>query len=280
MIKISKLKKIFNYFSFIIKRYAKFGDREYGLTFLKLNQFAIQAASHDYEPEILALYQRSLIPGGGYFIDVGANYGQTLTSLLRVDPNIPYIGIEPQPDCVAELNVFIKLNKLANHRIVCSCISNKESITELQYEYQGDVRASIIEGFRPAKLFPSSMLTVTLTGDKLVDQLTHEKIQFIKIDVEGAELEVLESFRNTILRDSPVISFEILPDVLVSTGKPLESQVLKIRREREERIKRFFESITYDCFLLREDKEVRVEIGPSPRGNVRNYVAKPHNNGT
>lgn len=272
---INKLKKILNYLRFIIRRRINLSDHTYKLAILKLNQVSIQAANSDYEPDIFALYQRNLVDKGGHFIDVGANYGQTLTSVLRVSDGIPYIGIEPQPDCVTELNEFINLNKLPDHRVICASISDTESITQLQYEHRGDVRASIIPEFRPAQTFSSSMPTVAVTGDTLVDELVTANVQFIKIDVEGAELEVIKSFRRTILRDNPMISFEILPDRLVSTGEPLESSVLNIRRAREAEIIRFFDSVNYECFLLKQGDEFHVDIGPSPRFKVRNYVARP-----
>jgi FkbM family methyltransferase len=272
---INKLKKILNYLISIVSRRVTLSEHNYTLAFLKLNRVAVQAANLEYEPEILALYQRSLSSKGGYFIDVGANYGQTLFSVLRVDRNIPYVGIEPQPDCVSALTSFIRENKLPNHNVICACVSDKESISQLQYDHQGDVRASIIEDFRPAQTFSSSMFTVAVSGDSLVDQLVSTTVQFIKIDVEGAELEVLNSFRRSILRDTPVISFEILPDKLVSTGESLKGHVLNTRREREAGIRDLLESLNYEYFLLKGDDELRVALGPSPTGRVRNYVARP-----
>ncbi len=272
---INKLKKVLNYLLSIVRGRVIFSNQGYKLRFVTLNRVAVQAANPEYEPEILALYQRSLSSSGGYFIDVGTNYGQTLFSVLSIDKDIPYIGIEPQPDCVSALTSFILENNLSNHNVMCACISDRESISQLQYDHQGDVRASIIEEFRPAQTFSSSMLTVTVTGDTLVEQLVSTRVQFIKIDVEGAELEVLKSFRTTILRDTPIVSFEILPDKLVSTGEPLKSDVRNARREREARIRHFLESVNYLCFLLKGDDELPVELGPCPQGKVRNYVARP-----
>jgi FkbM family methyltransferase len=273
--KFRLIRKLINYTKLLLWRNIRLKNIKYKIRTLKFDQLTIQASNPEYEPETVSLYERELQRNDGYFVDVGANYGQTLLALLDVDDEIPYLGIEPQPDCVATILSFLNNNTLSNHRIICACVSNSETITHLEFGQEGDVRASIISDFRPRDTFGFKTPTVTMSGDKLIDALGIERIQFIKIDVEGAECEVLESFRNTIMRHQPVVTFELLPDVLVSTGARLPDDVLATRRARERELESFFKSIDYVSNLLTATDEVSCEIGPDPKLGIRNYVSRP-----
>jgi FkbM family methyltransferase len=60
--------------------------------------------------------------------------------------------------------------------------------------------------YKPEKLFKFEEEKIVL---KIFDEVnTLERVDLIKIDVEGAEYLVLEGMRNTILRDKPIILLE------------------------------------------------------------------------
>ncbi|MDC0292504.1 FkbM family methyltransferase [Candidatus Binatia bacterium] len=274
---LRKLKKLGTYLALITSRAIRLKESRYKLALFDLNQLTLQAAEPSYEAEMRAMYERELKENNGYFIDVGANQGQTLLALLSVSASIPYLGIEPQPACAANIQDFLQQNLLSDHQILCACVSDGESITHLESNHSGDVRASIVSGYRPDDTFRFKTPTPTIAGDKLVKDLGLAKVQFIKIDVEGAELEVLRSFKKTLLEHKPKITFEILPDVLVSTGEHLPTGVLSVRRAREAALSEFLSSVDYSSTLLSRDGEKSGKIGPDPDGAVRNYIATPLN---
>ena len=201
--------------------------------------------------------------------------GKLLTALLEVSRDIPYLGVEPQAACVANIQTFIMSNQLKQHRVICACLSDAEGIAELEIGYEGDVRASIIPEFRPKNTFQFKIPTVTIVGDALISSMGIEAIQLIKIDVEGAEMEVLKSFRRTLETLRPPVTFEVLPDLLVSTGAALDSQTIAIRRQRETEIQSFFESIDYATYLLTPAGEEARPISPDTNNGVLNYIARP-----
>ena len=221
------------------------------------------------------LFQRELSDKSGYFIDVGANFGQTLIAVLEVSTNIKYMGVEPQPGCASAVLQFIVDNKLPNHRLICCCLSDGDDLVELGFSREGDVRASFVEEFRPEGTFSNSMLSPVISGDQLIKQAGIDDVAFIKIDVEGAELEVLNSFRQTLTDMKPTLTFEILPNILVSTGQALSADVIQVRRRREAEIAALLAEMHYEIFLLEGETEVLHAIEPSPDGPVRNYVARP-----
>jgi hypothetical protein len=54
----------------------------------------------------------------------------------------------------------------------------------------------------------------TITGDELVKALDLTRIDLIKIDVEGAEFEVLRGFARTLSNLRPALILELLPKQL------------------------------------------------------------------
>ena len=66
-----------------------------------------------FEEDVAIVMARELERPGAV-LDVGANLGQTLGSILKVDPSRSYIGFEPQIAACHFVNRFIRDNRLAN----------------------------------------------------------------------------------------------------------------------------------------------------------------------
>jgi len=268
--------KLLSFFKFIVFGRVFLAGRSYRVSAFLLNRLVVQAAERGrYEPELISLYRRELKAGNGCFIDVGANYGQTLFSLLDVAPDVEYLGVEPQPACASSILHFLKANALDRHKLVCACLNSSNSLVGLGLSYEGDVRASIIEGFRPKGHFSSELLVPSITGDQLVLDAGVGRVQFIKVDVEGAELEVLMSLKSTIEKFKPTITFEVLPHKLVANNESLPVDVIQVRVRRENALADFLTSQGYYWKLLDDKYELDHDISADPCGLVRNYVARP-----
>ncbi|HEX7258644.1 MAG TPA: FkbM family methyltransferase [Nitrososphaeraceae archaeon] len=135
---------------------------------------------------------------GGIVVDVGAHYGRySLIAAKRVGPKGKVIAIEADPENFDMLNKNIKLNE-----------SSKENVITLNYaasSNQSKVKLSIPEKQSGGQTIYSSIIPNRAAAEKFVevnantlDNLLHEndisleRINWIKIDVEGAELEVLK----------------------------------------------------------------------------------------
>ncbi len=168
----------------------------------------------------------------GVFIDVGVNIGQTLLKLKVVDKNRHYIGFEPNQVCVDYARALVRLNSYVNCEVREYGLSNKNKVIKLELNEATDASASIIEKLRP-DYFKGSVPVNCIAFDE--SGIT-EPIAILKIDVEGAELEVLMGMQKAIDTFRPLIVCEVLDcysiDVLGFTQQRADS-LCQLLREHE-----------------------------------------------
>jgi len=179
----------------------------------------------------------------GKFIDVGVNIGQTLIKLKCVDASIEYLGFEPNPSCVDYTNELIRINQFENCEVIPSGIASETGLLELHFfsNNSADSCASIVKDFREdQKIFRKTYVPV-MGDDKLKPLLADVKISIIKIDVEGAELEVIEGLKDVIESTNPFILCEILPAYNAENEK---------RINRQNKIQEILKSLDYKILQI------------------------------
>lgn len=137
------------------------------------------------------------------FIDIGANKGIYTLKLSKRAKKI--LSIEPQSDNFKILKRNIKLNKFKNVLLKKVACFDKSGGGFISLYEKNDGAHSLV--------FKRSDKNEKVRLDKL-DNIVKEKklkeIDLIKIDVEGAELNVLMGARTTLQRFKPKIILEIL----------------------------------------------------------------------
>ena len=187
------------------------------------------------------------------FIDVGVNIGQTLLKLKSVSSEVDYIGFEPNPMCVNYVSKLIKENNFDNTQIIPSGISDRNEIGVLNFFSQSetDSGASMIEDFRPSqKTFKKEFIPL-FNLDSLKNKINLDSISILKIDVEGAELEVLNSFKKEIEEKKPIILIEILPVYN-------EQNVRRI--ERQNKIQTILNGFEYSIFRVIKKDDILIDL--------------------
>ena len=179
------------------------------------------------EEELRAI--RFLIEPGNVVLDVGANFGQwsvTLSKYVR-EAGVVY-AFEPVPYTHNVLKLVCRIFRASNVNFILAAASDKAGVGEISVPVS--IHGTLSTG--QAYLGGTSIEQPTRDGDKnnlekipvekiSLDSLLHEKlgeISFIKIDVEGAELEVLRGARQIILASRPTIICEINPHFMVRIG--------------------------------------------------------------
>ena len=163
----------------------------------------------------------------GSFLDVGVNVGQSLLKIKSLNKDVNYYGFEPNPTCILYLNELIKKNKIEKASIFPVGISDKTEIRELNFYYDSDTdsAASIIENFRPWQKVLKKEYIPCYTINDFRDIIKFSSISVIKIDVEGAEMEVLGGLVPSIKESRPIIIMEILPVYKKENNDRLQRQL-------------------------------------------------------
>jgi FkbM family methyltransferase len=141
---------------------------------------------------------------GAVFIDVGAHIGRYSFVLAKLFPNAKVIAIEPNPEAYQALIKGIKANGLRNVTALNIALSDFDGVAHL-YIKRGTAISSLVEGDNSFKIIdvPAKRL------DTVMEELGINKVDIIKIDVEGAEFHVIKGAVNTIKKYKPVLIIEI-----------------------------------------------------------------------
>ena len=149
-----------------------------------------------YEYEKQSIFAKSVAEGSIVF-DIGAHVGfYTLLSSVLVGPKGRVFAFEPLPDNLFYLKQHLQLNDIVNVSLIEAAVSDYNGFT---YFAEGITRAG---GY----ISPKGNLSVrTVCLDELY--LNGEVLvpNFIKIDVEGAEMSVLIGTRSILEHYSPMI---------------------------------------------------------------------------
>lgn len=137
----------------------------------------------------------------GYFIDIGAHDGKTLSNSLFFELNNNWNGIcvEPNPNVFNKLNLFRKSINLN----VCIGESNK-TVKFTQIEGYSEMLSGISEKYdqrhierikRDLKNQGGKLNEIEIKMIKLdsIEELKNKQVDFISIDTEGNEFDIISS---------------------------------------------------------------------------------------
>jgi FkbM family methyltransferase len=159
-----------------------------------------------YEPETIAAIL-SLLPRDGTFVDVGANIGAIALEVAIRRPDARIIAIEPSPAVLPYLTHNIAHNRIANVHVVPVAASDRGGDIDLYLPPPaqfGMASAAPQFGAEPVRV-PAEPL------DAMLASLTVLQVSVIKIDAEGAELDVIRGAQALLAADdAPALVFEFV----------------------------------------------------------------------
>ena len=158
------------------------------------------------EPETIALLERVLKPGM-VFVDVGAYVGQfTILASRLVSLGGTVHSFEPTPDVFKQLRRNVLSNRCSNVRCNDLAISDTTGHADL-FIYPGSHNQNSLR-----ELVPSASPSIRVKVGTLDDYgpfETLQRIDVIKLDVEGNELPVLRGATHLLHRFAPLLVVEI-----------------------------------------------------------------------
>jgi FkbM family methyltransferase len=157
-----------------------------------------------FEPHMVELF-RSLVNEGDIVIDVGANIG--MTSMLFSQFAQRVYAFEPSPSTFNYLKENIEDNDCSNVELFNYGLGDKAETLTITFSQDNRSGGYVSEKIRPQQGHVTEEIEVVTIDQYFID---HEiKANFIKIDVEGYELNVLKGGAEYIEKYKPTVVLEM-----------------------------------------------------------------------
>ena len=179
--------------------------------------------------EVETDFVKKVIQKGNIVIDVGANIGYYTLIFARLVGNEGKVfAFEPEPSNFNILNRNLQLNGYKNVIVEQKAISDNNGKIRL---YISELTTGMHRTY-PSKYCSKAFVDVDLI--KLDDYFSKisliDKINFIKIDVEGAEFGVLKGISNILKKSKDIkILIEFVPDSIIEYGSKPEDTIKLIK---------------------------------------------------
>ena len=155
------------------------------------------------EPELAALSR--FVGPGMCFVDVGANVGvYSIKAAREVGERGLVIAIEPFIESACQLAANVRANAFENVRLRNCCVGSRTGDARL---YLNERKPNSFSLCKVGHAKSVSVFCVTL--DDLCRWESIDRLDYLKIDAEGAEELILEGAREAIKRFRPVIQIEV-----------------------------------------------------------------------
>ena len=187
-------------------------------------------------------------------LDIGANIGYYATMESHsVGKSGWVIAIEPSPINFSFLKRNMDLQKTSNYEVHNFAIGNVESEINFLISKKSNLSRVVQEGEKIPE--GCELIRIPLKSiDKLVEEKKLEKLDLLRMDVEGYEMQILEGSKNTIRKFKPMIQIEIHTEIL---GPKNLKKVLSDLKNFEYEIK-YYVPREIDFPILGSDKDIQV----------------------
>ena len=153
-----------------------------------------------WEPHTYTIMKRFLNADSVY-CDVGAWIGPTVIYAARICKQV--VCFEPDPTAYRYLRWNIELNELLNVTSFSIALADRTAIQRMASRggKLGDSLTSLVNDNRE----DNGIDVLTLTWDAFIDLSKIDRIDFLKIDIEGGEFALLPTLRDYLSRHKPIV---------------------------------------------------------------------------
>jgi FkbM family methyltransferase len=166
---------------------------------------------------------------GGVVVDVGAYLGYfTLLAARRVGETGRVVAFEPHPDSRRALRENLTANGFADRvAVVGKAIAATPGTRTFFLDGADESESGLDRTGRPAR----AVRVDCARGDDALpagDVLGARRVDVVKVDVEGREIDVLDSLRGTLTSSRPALFVECNPEALGRAGASAERLLERI----------------------------------------------------
>lgn len=188
-------------------------------------------------------------------VDVGANVGQTMLEAQSFRRGARYFGFEPNTAAFAILQKVARLNAIPATLFPWACSSSAEPVLIFTTALT-DTSGTIVPEIRPDTYESvAGHWIAAYPFDRVASSMSLPTNFVMKIDVEGAELEVLRGATSTIGERRPAILCEVL-----HAHRTSEIEHNNRHKAAIEEFLRFHRYTLYACELQHDNLEVLLGI--------------------
>lgn len=189
---INEFEKVYSYLEDEKSRRVFLGLLNYKLTYKKEYVSAVADETQYFDPELVKLQK------GTVFMDAGSYTGDTLKEFVKFTKGVykRVICLEPVKANIELINKTIGMNDYHDVDVFAIAASDTEKV--LYFDSKNGMSA------RPSA--EGDIRVECDSIDHIVDQNAYERIDFIKMDIEGSEYDALLGAKNAIRKWHPILA--------------------------------------------------------------------------
>jgi FkbM family methyltransferase len=200
----------------------------------------IETLNFDYYEKDESQMMYNLIEDGFTIFDIGANIGWYSIGITKAKNNIKIFAFEPILKTYKNLLANIELNKSQNIQTFNMGLHKEK--TQLIFYFYPEISGNASSVNLSTESNPEIIKCDVDTMDNFIKEQNVTKLDFIKIDIEGAELFAFEGGINTIKKFKPIVFTEMLRKWSAKFGYH-PNKIIEI-----------FNKINYNCFVVKENR--------------------------
>ena len=185
-----------------------------GLVFYIDQSDSLHLTMDPYEPEVTTILKQYLT-SESVMVDIGANLGYHTIFAAKAAKQV--IAFEPEQRSFALLQKNIKANDCSNVIAVNAAVSDVQGTAELYVAEENSGGHSMVYGDEEVMRY-GMRKTISVPVVTIDSYLKDRRVDFIKMDIEGAEGLALKGALKTIQKCKPVVVTEFRAASLKATG--------------------------------------------------------------
>ncbi len=169
----------------------------------------------EYEASTNRILEK-LVKKGDVVIEAGANIGsETLLLSRHVGDNGMIYGFEPNPYTFQRLKINVDINELSNVQVFELALGERDKDIHFNIYPKGFCNPGMSSKYMSTPI-TREISVKQLTLDSFVKEQGIKNVDFIKMDIQGAEMDLLDGSKEVITKYRPTI-FTEAEDYFVNT---------------------------------------------------------------
>jgi FkbM family methyltransferase len=213
-------------------------------------------------------YERELLQGmcelvkdkNGIALDIGANIGNHSLFFSKYFDAV--ISFEPAPNNCLLLKANLFLNQTQNITLIEKALSNTNTRMGIDKGNSRNTNNTISELHKKDEDAVNQIMIDVVVGDEVIEALNlKQKINLIKIDVEGHEPFVVEGLKKTITTHQPIVYWEAFSKEEAEKTKTLLMEMgysnfyhLTTKKYQNRLLNKLIKSFTNAAYLVHLDQ--------------------------